>query len=175
MDFKKRIEAAMIKNHQRQYNQGVTREQRPKRKKPEKNTEKEVLLWGKENNVLLHVIEASTWNGRSHSFGDAKAEAGFSDLVGNTEQGLACYIELKAEGRRSTLSDKQRVFLEAKIAQMCFAVVVDSRKRLEQYWKGFWTLKTPDERCEYLLDCLPGAYNTKKRREAQLKEDEFGF
>ena len=165
----------MIKHHQKYYNQGLTREKRPKNKTPEKNTQKDVLEWARENNVFLHVIEASTWNGRTGSYGDSKAEPGFSDLVGNTLQGLTCYIELKAQGRRSTLSDKQRVFLIKKIEQDCFAVVVDSRKYLQNIWKRYWTLKTSKEKQAYLIECLPGQYNTKKRRQAQLDKEEFGF
>ena len=33
--------------------------------------------------------------------------------------------------------------------------VVDARGRLEQYWKGYWSLKNSDDRKLYLMDCLP--------------------
>ena len=155
MDHKKNIMNAIHKYHGRQLNQGLTREPKGKNRKPEKDTEKQVMAWGRENRVFLHVIEASTYNGRTGTFGDSKVQKGFSDIVGNTEQGLACYIELKAKDRRSNLSEAQREFLEQKIDQNCFAVVVDSRARLEQYWKGFWSLKNVEDRKTYLRDCLP--------------------
>jgi len=166
MDHRKSTNNAILNYHRKQLDQGVSREPKKKQKTPEKDVQKSVLDWARENKVHLHVIEASTWNGRTRTFGDSKASAGFPDLVGNTEQGLVCYIELKAKGRRSNLSDKQRVFLEAKIAQSCFAVVVDSRTRLEQYWKGFWSLKSPEERQSYLLETLPK--KRKSRNEDRL-------
>ena len=150
-------------------------QQKESRQSPERRTEASVKRWCRANGILIHVVEASIFDRTTGEMGEAKAEAGFSDLVGNSMQGLACYIELKAEGRRSTLSDTQRDFLIAKIESFCFAVVVDSDAVLETYWSGFCALKTPQERKQYLLDCLPRKYNTKKRQADKEKEDFFGF
>lgn len=161
MDHKKSTLQALQKYHQRQINQGVTREPKRKNKQPEKDTQKQVMSWAKDNGVFLHVIESSSYDPRLGRRGIQKAQSGFSDLVGNTSEGLTLYIELKAKDRRSNLSELQRQFLESKIDQSCFAVVVDSRARLEQYWKGFWSLKNPSEKVIYLKNCLPKKKNAK--------------
>ena len=169
MDYKSGVQNAMKKYHSKQLNQGLTRESRGKYKKPEKDTEKQVMAWAKEAGLNLHVIEASTYNSRTGTFGDAKVQAGFSDLVGNTSHGLACYIELKAKDRRSNLSDSQREFLIEKVEQGCFAVVVDSRDRVERYWKQFCSLKNLDERKSFLMECLPKKRTSRKNeRDAPL-------
>ena len=157
----------MKRYYEKQLNQGLTREPRAKNKKPEKDTESSVLEWSKHNNCFLHVIESSSYDPISRRKTLSKAQAGFPDLVGNTNEGLSLYIELKAKDRRSTLREDQRSFLTMKIHQGCFAVVVDSRARLEQYWKGYHSLKTSQEKKAYLLDCLP-----KKRKN---KVDNLNF
>lgn len=155
MSTKKSIEAAMMRHHQKQLarenNLGPSR----RNKAPERDTQTEVLRWGRSNNFFLHVVEASVYDRVTGQRGEAKAEAGFPDVTGNTPTGLSCYIELKAKDRRSTVSELQRRFLTLKIEQNCFAVVVDSADRLAQYWKGFASLKTEVERRAYLKDCLP--------------------
>lgn len=168
MDHKKSTREAIFKYHQKQLNQGVTREPKRKNKKPEKNVEKAILEWGKDLGNHLHVVDSSSYDPIFGRKGLAKAERGFSDIVGNTCEGLALYIELKAKDQRSRLSEFQRLFLENKIDQYCFAVVVDSRARIEQYWKGFWSLKDLDDRKSYLRDCLP-----KKRK--SRNEDDYLF
>lgn len=153
---------------------GSTREPRQKNKKPERETEKAVLLWAKDNGFFLHVIEASSYDPILRRKGSAKAQSGMSDLIGNTPSGLSCYIELKAKDRRSTLSEQQRHFLMQKIDQNCFAVVVDSVDKVSQYWKGFCSLKTPLERRNYLHDCLPKKSNRVKPPRDKFEKD-FGF
>ncbi len=165
MDHKKSTREAIFKYHQKQLNQGVTREPKRKNKKPEKDVEKEVMEWARLNQVFLHVVEASSYDPISRRRVLSKAQAGFPDLVGNNVEGHACYIELKAKDRRGTVSEHQRLFLEKKIDQGSFSVVVDSVARLEQYWKGFWSLKNPDERKTYLRDCLP------KKRKSRNDDD----
>lgn len=155
MNYKKSVQDSMKRYYERQLNQGVSREVKAKNKKPEKNTEAAVLEWSRHNNCFLHVIESSSFDPVSRRKTLSKAQAGFPDIVGNTNDGLSLYIELKAKDRRSTLREDQRSFLIMKIHQGCFAAVVDSRERLEQYWKGYHSLKTINEKKSYLLDCLP--------------------
>lgn len=150
-------------------------DQKKQRGAPERKTEKKVLRWCRKNGFQIHVVEASIFDRTTGEMGEAKAEAGFSDLVGNTRQGLACYIELKAEGRRHNLSDTQREFLIRKIKSFCFAVVVDSDAVLETYWRGFVALDSPKDRMDYLMDCLPRRNNTKRRKAEKKKIEEFGF
>lgn len=149
---------------------------KPKRqnKKPERDTEKAVLHWAKSNQIYLHVVESSSYDPRLGQKGIGKASAGMSDLIGNTPTGLSCYIELKAKGRRRNLSELQRLFLEQKIDQSCFAVVVDSVEAVQEYWHIFCSLKNPTERKEYLKKMLPSI----KRKEKPARDDfeaKWGF
>lgn len=177
MDRKESTRAAIHNFIRKEMNDRESREVPTRRNKaPERETETSVLKWCRSNGFSVHVVEASVYDRVTGSRGEAKAEAGFSDVVGNTALGLACYIELKAEGRRSTLSELQRRFLTSKIHQNCFAVVVDSEKRLAQYWKGFCSLKSPEQRVAYLLDCLPKLQPQKgKQRPIDEFEKKFGF
>lgn len=174
MDRKESTKAAINSFIQRECAPQNNREPTRRNKSPERNTEKDVLKWGRLNGFHLHVVEASTYNPvtRQAESQNSKAEAGFPDVVGNTSTGLVCYIELKAKDRRSKLSESQRRFLEQKISQNCFAVVVDSDKRLEQYWKGFCSLKSGDQRQAFLYDCLP---HQKKKKPRDGFEKSFGF
>lgn len=145
------------------------------RQQPERKVGVKVDRWCRENGLEVHEVEASKFDRTTGQMGEAKAEAGYPDRSGNTPQGLAVYIELKALGQRHGLSETQRDFLIKKINSFCFAVVVDSDVVLETYWHGFCALKTPQERKEYLLSCLPRQYNTKKRQADKKKQEEFGF
>lgn len=176
LDRKKSVENAINRYYERQQALGTTREPTRKNKTPERDVQKECLAWGRSNGFSLHVVEASRYNASLGQKGDAKVEAGFSDLVGNTQQGLACYIELKAKGRRSTLSYSQREFLVKKIEQSCFAVVVDSVQKLQQYWKSFCSLKTPEERKNHLLSSLPQKVPQRgKKKDQDAFEKRYGF
>jgi hypothetical protein len=142
------------------------------RNKPEKKTESDVLLWAKSNGFFLHVIDSSTYDPRLGQKGFSKAQIGFPDLVGNTIDGLACFIELKAKDRQCNVSESQRHFLEQKIEQNCFAVVIDSAQRLRQYWVGFCQRKNQDEKQKFLKECLP---KTRPSLKKKVLIDEFGF
>lgn len=160
--IKKSIENKILKYHQKQLGQHSTsRTPRAKNKKPEKDTQKQVMAWAKEMGLFLHVVDSSSYDPILRRKGTSRAAVGFPDIVGNTALGHSVYIELKAKDRRSTLSEAQRLFLENKIQQNCFAVVVDSAARLAQYWKGYNSLKSDQDRQQYLADCLP---SQKQRR-----------
>jgi len=155
MDRKKQVNAAMVRYYQR-----LDRENNPKparkNKSPERDTEAQVLSWCRQNDFHMHVVDSSRYDGFRKSLSKAqKAEVGFPDLCGNTGEGLSVWIELKAKDRRSTVSPAQRRFLEKKIEQQAFAVVVDKADRLDQYWRKYCSLKTPLEKKNYLIDCMP--------------------
>lgn len=154
-DPKSRVKAAMLKHHQKILEPRTNIKPARQNKKPEKDTEKDVLIWARTKNIFLHVVDSSSFNPLTGCKSVQKAETGFPDLVGNHVTGLCLYIELKAKQRRSTVSEAQREFLSQKIQQNCFAVVVDSAERLDQYWLGFWQQKSLQEKQNYLLDCLP--------------------
>lgn len=167
MDHKKSVAAALKKYHAKQLGQQST-PARKKYKSPEKEVQKDVMAWARENIVFLHIVEASSWDPVVQRRTLSRAERGFSDLVGNTESGHAVYIELKAKDRRSKLSEIQRIFLTRKINQGCFAVVVDSRERLEEYWSHYWSLESLADRARYLIDSLP-------KQRAKSRDDDHLF
>lgn len=127
------------------------------------------MEWGKNQGLFLHVVDSSSYDPILRRKGMSRAASGFPDIVGNTLSGRILWIELKAKGRCSSLREAQRHFLEKKIQQNCFAVVVDSAERLAQYWKGYNSLKSDQEKQAYLFDCLP------KQRVARDHNSEMGF
>jgi len=122
-------------------------------KKPEKEVEKQVLQWAKMQNIFLHVVESkAVFSQAAGSYLRGQVDAGFPDLVGNDSSGRVLYVELKAFGRRSNLSELQYEFLKRKINQGCFAVVVDSSEILNDFYYTWKTSKNPQS---YLLSVLP--------------------
>lgn len=166
MDYKKRITDAIARYEERQ---GVQIKPQRKNQKPEKLVEDEVSLWLRQNQFDCDIVEAkakfSTATGR---YSGRAASPGMSDIVGNTGDGLAVYIELKAKGRRvgSALAPKQRMFLTRKIQTGCFAICCDGLDYLERTWKHFLSL-SKNERIVYLLNELP------EHTQRQLDFDDF--
>lgn len=126
---------------------------RRKNQKPEKQVEKDCLDWSKRNSVFLHVIESkAVFSQAAGRYLSGQAESGFPDIVGNDSSGRVLYIELKALGKRSTLSPAQYLFLTEKIKQNCFAVVVDSADLLHEYYYSWKSSKNPPA---YLMSLIP--------------------
>lgn len=124
----------------RRHQEKLERESRPRRKNsnPEAQVVNAVMAWLKDNGFSCHVVESkATYSKAAGRFVRSKTTVGFSDITGATPNGLACYIEVKAVGRRGTLRASQRAFLMAKIQLGAFAVVVDSVRCLEQIWNAF--------------------------------------
>lgn len=109
------------------------REYRKSRKphvKREKAVESEVLNAAKDLGFDLSVVDSSSFLKTSVT------EAGFSDLVGNWKS-TACFIELKAPGKRRTVKPHQKKFLQRKIDAGCFAVVCDGAENLTDLFRGW--------------------------------------
>lgn len=154
MDYRDKIKRAT-----EQFVKRETSAQGPKRnnKKPEKEVEKQVLVWLKQNNFCCDVVEAkATFSVASNRYTGRAASPGMSDIIGNTSNGLAVFIELKAPGRRvgSALREDQRAFLTRKIQSGCFAVVADSAEYIDRVWKHYLTL-SQEEKISYLLNEIP--------------------
>lgn len=116
------------------------RAQRPKRKnsKPEFELRRLVMPWLRQNRFSINVIEAkATWSPEVGRYTSGQTAPGVVDLFGCTPDGLGCFIELKAPGRRATLREGQRAFLIDKIKCGCFAVCIDSVECLEIVWNEF--------------------------------------
>lgn len=130
---------ALYKFSTRQLKQ-LERERKLKRKngKPELQVQREVMKWLKANGFSCNVVESkAVYSKNAGRYLNSQTIPGFSDIAGACPNGLGCFIELKAPGRRSTLRSGQRAFLMDKINIGCFAVVVDSIEMLANIWNEF--------------------------------------
>lgn len=154
MDYKKRVREAVegfIKK------QDLPETTTRKNEKPENIVVNSILLWCKQNGFDVHVFESKAkFNVSTGRYTGRAASPGTPDIIGNSKNGLACYIEAKAPGCRngSNLRPQQREFLTRKIQTECFAVCADSAAYVENTWNHFISLP-PQERIEYLLKELP--------------------
>ena len=161
-------------NYYKKENEKLLRKQKPnnKNKQPEKEVVKSIVNWLKINNFDIHVIEAkNTYNSYAGAYVKGPVEPGYSDISGNDINGLACWIEVKAKGKRSNLSLVQKMFLERKINSNCFAVVVDCIEKLNEYyntWIDFKKNRKHNEAKKYLLNLLP-----KKKKENYNNDELF--
>jgi hypothetical protein len=123
--------------------------------KPEKQVEKQILAFCELFEIDVDIIDSkATYSERLKTYTKSKsAPEGFPDLVGNTAQGRAVFIELKAKGKLATLSRQQRLFLERKARQGCFAVAVDCPELLKDLYLAW--LKTPEsQKADFLVETL---------------------
>ena len=133
---------------------------RKKNTKPEKEVEKAVTRWLKDNGFSCNVVDSkAVYSTSSGRYMNGKTDMGFSDIVGCTPNGLAVYIELKAKGKRSTLKIHQYDFLLNKINHGAFAVCVDSVDCLVDIVSKFRHCSY-ENRIKLLTDHLP-----KKKRD----------
>lgn len=123
---------------------------------PEKQVEIDVLAECQNLNIDVDVIDSkATFSVAKCRYSKSKtATEGMPDLIGNDQNGIAVFIELKARGKLSTLRPKQRLFLERKIRMGCFAVVLDNANSLTDYYLSFLKLKA-EERTNFLFSLLP--------------------
>lgn len=128
--------------------------------KPEKKVEHECVLWFRKNNWSGQVYEskAKKINGRWVASG---MKFGTCDWQGNTDQGIAAYVEFKAPGKRAAFNapknHRQKSYLLEKINGNAFACVTDSATLLEQTYRAWLSLRLVnlDEAKLYLLNALP--------------------
>lgn len=132
---------ALNKFYNKQLTKNVKKKTR-KNKKPELEVEKAVTKWLRSNGFSCDVVDASTYDaGSGGKFQDVKITAGFTDIVGADRFGFACYIELKAAGKRSALKDHQREFITAKIHNNAFACVTDGVEHLSDLYNRWLITK----------------------------------
>ena len=154
--YKERVMGALKRHHQKQLEQ----DQPPQRKngKPEKLVEAKVLKWSKANGLMLKVYESKAKFVPGKGYRGQAVVAGHSDLAGNDAYGHSVFVELKALGKRSTLSGSQRNFLEKKIKSNCFGCVTDRVEHLSALYGDWLRLRTNGELIiarEILMDDLP--------------------
>lgn len=136
-------------------------------KSPEKLLEKQVLLWCRSKGWKVHVVEAkAVYSLAAGRYLNSQIAPGFSDIIGVMDNGIFVAIELKAFGRRSTLRNNQRAFLEDCINHFGFGVCVDRVELLQEYYDT-WS-KSPSK--EYLISVLP---KIKDQIEPQFKSSLF--
>lgn len=122
----------------------LTRESKPKRVtkngRPEFEFKKIAKAWLEANGFSINVVESkAVWSNAAGGYVRGQTDAGFSDIVGVTPvRGVACFIELKAPGKRGTLKPHQRDFLLEKINKHAFAICTDSIEHMKntfQVWR----------------------------------------
>ena len=129
-------------------------------KKPEFEFRKKVMRWLIERGFECDVVESKgVYNFEAGRYDHGQTKAGFSDVVGVTPYfGVACYLELKAPGRRSMLKNHQKEFLIKKINKGAFAVCVDAIEDLEMIYLNWRHLRSEHgykDAIEYLIGRLP--------------------
>jgi hypothetical protein len=131
----------------------------PKRKNkaPEAELQKSALLWLNANGFTVFSVDSkAVWSKNAGRYLRGQTNIGCSDIVGACPGGIACFIELKAPGKRSTLREAQRHFLIDKINAGAFAIVADSISSISEAWSRFKELQnTKDSSKHYLIAKLP--------------------
>lgn len=126
--------------------------------RPEKLVEKVVMAWLNQNGFYCHVVESkAVYSQSAGRYLKGQTVSGMPDIIGVApHNGLGCFIELKAKGRRSTLSSNQKHFLKSVIELDAFAVCVDSETLLETYYREFTRLNQEDRQKSrrYLLSLI---------------------
>lgn len=130
-----------------------------KNKSPEKDFEKKVCDWLKQNNFSYFVAEAkSTYSPKAQRYIAQSITPGASDIMAVDSLGHACFIELKAPGKRSTIRPNQHDFLSDKINFNAFAVCTDSIEHLSGKYFEWIQIKINqsfEEARQFLLNDLP--------------------
>jgi hypothetical protein len=149
---------ALMRQQSREAKRSVRRPRH--NKKPEFEFKKIAVNWLADNDFKMNVVESkAVYNYAAGRYDHGQTEAGFSDLVGVTPYfGVACYIELKAPGKRSTLEIHQRDFLIDKIKVGAFCCCIDSVDILNEIYLGWLNLRKTQRFSvskEWLINWLP--------------------
>lgn len=167
-DAKSRILAAIDKFSQK--NDGLPKKQR---KKTNNNVEGPVVLEIKNHlksiGWSIDVIEAKgVFNEEAGAYLHGKTRPGYSDISGNLPNGIACYIEVKSPGKRSTMRPDQETFLVEKISTNAFAIVADS---VQYVMRVFGQWQKAENKKAYLLKELPSL----APRYEKMKDEDLNF
>lgn len=137
---------------------------RRKNEKPEKQVEKECLVYMRAMGWQVEIYEAkATYNPQAGRYVSQAMKAGTCDCMGIMPSGTSVAIEFKAPGRLTTFNknQRQREFLENRIKLNGFACVVDSAERLRRIYLEWEHLKISGtvKAQGYLLEQLPPLKN----------------
>lgn len=159
---RKALERFFIKEQKRvEREMGVTPKRR-RNKKPEKLVEEECLAWMRAQGWQVEIYESkATFDPVRGIWKSQGMKAGTADCMGVTSFGEAVAVEFKAKGRLKTFSVakniRQQEFILNRIKTNAFAIVVDSRERLESSYIRWRELKNDSFRLaqDYLLTLVP--------------------
>jgi hypothetical protein len=154
MSYKIRVQKAMEEYLKKQQPKPKSTESRSsKNKTPEKDFVKLILKYLRGLGWSVDVVDsAAVYSKEAGMYLNSMARIGMSDIVGNMPNGIAVFIEAKAQGKRSTVRPDQREFLIAKIDTNCFAIVCDS---IEYFDRVFGEWQNSHVKKAYLLKELP--------------------
>lgn len=185
MDYKKRVLAAMMKNHKRELKKNEPKKQRKKKnQRPEKElVEKPCIAWMKSRGFRYKIIEAkATWSPEQGCWKSQAVKAGTLDCHFTDTFGQSCWVEFKAPGKRSTIHNPNRALqlkcLIDEINANCFAAVVDSVEMLESIYDRWRYIRMDEGRWdlarEFLLENIPPAPK-KRGADAGGFDSDLGF
>lgn len=135
---------------------------------PEKQVEKEIVEWLKQNAFSIDVFDSkATWSPGAKTFRKNRSLVeGCSDLLGVSPEGYFVAIELKAPKKETVCRIEQRKFLERKILSNGFGIVVSSVHVLSESWSAWIALRKENKLLEaqkYLLNKLPNKVLVNKK------------
>lgn len=143
-----------LMNYQKRVLESVKTSQK-KNKKPEKDVEKACMAWFEAKGFSMHIIESkAVYNPKLGRYLKGQTVSGMSDSIGCTPDGIGCFVEFKAKGKKFTLKEHQRNFLTEKINRGCFAAVVDDVRDLEATYQHWAFLDQADKK-RYLTSIMP--------------------
>lgn len=150
-----RIKKAVHKFIQRE----TDRYNKKKNKKPEEAVVKEMLDYYEQNGFYVRRFEAkakkiATQSGKA-IWTSTGLDYGTPDLLGCCPSGFIHANEVKARGRRSTLREDQREFLENIIHRGGFGICADSVDYLDDTYHRWIILNDVEQRINFLLSELP--------------------
>jgi hypothetical protein len=183
-DHKKRVLDALNKYSQKQLDEGKPKESRAHYGKPEKEVEKDCLVFMRGRGWSVNIFEAkATWSPSQGCWTQQGMKAGVCDCMGNIvsdshDDGVALAVEFKAPGAISSFnSDKrylQRKFIVDKINAGAFACVVDSAALLEKIYSRWHEIRATDKSGarQFLISSLPQTRTKTRLEDEPLFDDE---
>lgn len=135
---------------------------KPKRKNksPEKDVERECVIWMKEQGWDVQIVSAKAqYNPKAGRWISQAISAGTVDCIGVMPTGVFVAVEFKSKGALGQFNRphniRQRQYIKDKIASNAFACVVDSVKLLQSIYEAWIGLEDASVRKTFLSSKLP--------------------
>ncbi len=155
MDHKKSTKEAL----DRYFTKLAKPKRNKKNLKPEKEVEHQCVEWMRAVNWDVGIYEAkASYNPYAGRYISRSMQAGTVDCQGVMPNGIFVAVEFKAPGRLKTFNSqrnyRQKEYIVSKILSNAFAVVVDSKDRLEQIY-ATWKNLDENKKKDFLMASLP--------------------